>query len=171
MKKLIILLSIITTFSCLKAQNNNEDDKKITTTTYYIVRHAEKDNKPANNPKLLPEGKLRALNYAKYFKNIKLDAIYSTDFTRTKNTALPTAKSKNLKTIIYNAFEIDYNKFKDETKGKTIFIVGHSNTISDFANNIIGTKEYNEIDETVYNNMYIVTITDKKINHQLKTID
>ncbi len=167
---------MLITFSCVKAQNektkqNNSTVNSTETTTYYFVRHAEKDNKPANNPKLLPTGKTRARNYAKYFSNIKLDAIYSTNLTRTKNTVQPTAKSQGLKTIIYNPTNINYSDFLKDTRGKKVLIVGHTNTIPGFVNRIIGTNEYQEIDESIYNQMYIVTITDGEIKHELKTVD
>lgn len=171
MKHLIIIVLVFTTFSCAKAQNKkNTKNIKQETTTFYFVRHAEKDTKPKNNPKLLPSGKARANTLANFFNNIKLDAVYATDFTRTLNTALPTAKSQNLSTKIYDPVSIDYNTFKNNNIGKNVFIVGHSNTIPNFVNAIIGENIYPEIDETNYNNLYIVTITNTGIKYELKTI-
>ncbi|MGB1308572.1 MAG: histidine phosphatase family protein [Oceanihabitans sp.] len=174
MKKLLLIIILITTFSGVKAQ---EKKKKIIVenatevSTYYLIRHAEKDTKPAKNPQLLPSGKVRAQNYAHFFKNIKLDAVYSTNYTRTKNTALPTAKLKGFNTIMYNPFSIDYKTFLKNTKGKTVLVVGHSNTIPNFVNNLIGNNEYEELDESIYNLMFIVTITNDEIKHEVKTID
>lgn len=67
------------------------------TTTYYLIRHAEKDRTDTSNknPNLNLEGLERAKKWASYFKNIELDAVYSTNYNRTQQTATPTAEGKN----------------------------------------------------------------------------
>jgi broad specificity phosphatase PhoE len=167
MKKILILCFVFSMFACVKAQNETTNK----TTTYYFVRHAEKDSIPINDPKLLSSGQGRAKKYAAFFKNKKLKAVYTTDFTRTKNTAQPTAIAQGLKPVLYHPTDIDYNAFLKETKGKTVLVVGHSNTIPGFVNNIIGENEYEEIDESIYNHMYIVTIKNGEIKHELKRVD
>jgi 2,3-bisphosphoglycerate-dependent phosphoglycerate mutase len=135
-------------------------------TTYYFIRHAEKvDN--SKNPQLSEAGKLRAENYKKIFSNIKLDKIYSTDFIRTTTTVNPTALDKNLIVTIYNPKEINFDSFKRETLGQKILVVGHSNSTPDFVNKIINEKTYANIDETIFGYLYIVTIIDDKVTHQL----
>jgi 2,3-bisphosphoglycerate-dependent phosphoglycerate mutase len=157
MKTLIVILFTILSNSIL-AQNE--------VTTYYFIRHAEKaDN--SKNPELSEAGKLRAENYKKIFSNIKLDKIYSTDFLRTTNTANPTALDKNITVAKYNPKEIDLEVFKKENLGKKVLIVGHSNSSPEFANKIIGEKTYSNIDENVFGHLYIVTIIDNKVSHQL----
>ena len=66
------------------------------TTTYYLIRHAEKDRTDIanSNPNLNFEGEKRAQNWANYFKEINLDAIYSTKYNRTIQTATPTSQEK-----------------------------------------------------------------------------
>ncbi|MDG1715195.1 phosphoglycerate mutase family protein [Lacinutrix sp.] len=169
MKKIILYVLVVFTVSCGQSKNENKTIKE--TTTYYLVRHAEKDTIPVDNPKLLASGEKRAQNLAAFFNNKTLDAVYSTDYTRTINTAYPTAKAQNLETIIYNPTTINYKTFLKETKGKNVFVVGHSNTIPGFVNSIINANAYEEIDESIYNRMYVVTITDSKIKHELKMLD
>ena len=41
----------------------------------------------------------------------------------------------------------DYNEFKLNNKGKTILVVGHSNTIPSFTNGISKKKLYNKIEK------------------------
>ena len=67
-------------------------------TTYYFIRHAEKlrIDKTDKNPNLNFNGYKRAEAWRNVFSNIPFDAIYSTDYNRTKLTAKPTATSKNL---------------------------------------------------------------------------
>lgn len=135
-------------------------DKINNTSTYYFIRHAEKDKTVKHkDPKLIDKGKQRAIQWSAVFKHVDLDAIYSTDYIRTRETALPTANSKNKEITIYNPKTIDINTFLKTTSGKNILIVGHSNTMPMFVNKILGFKKYEQIDESNNANLYIVTIT------------
>jgi len=113
-------------------------------TTYYFIRHAEKlrVDKTERNPNLNLKGFKRAEAWKEVFSNISFDAIYSTDYTRTKLTAKPTADSKNLPILIYNPRDMYSKAFQNQTKGKTILVVGHSNTTNVFANKVIGFDKY-----------------------------
>ncbi|WAC02090.1 phosphoglycerate mutase family protein [Lacinutrix neustonica] len=135
------------------------------------MRHAEKDLSRGNNPKLTKQGHQRAKRLANYFKNKPLSAVYSTNFHRTLNTAKPAANAKGLKPIIYSPTKFDYDAFLKDTKGTAVLIVGHSNTIPDFVNKIIGENKYKEIDERIYSNLYIVTIKNNVIEDELISQD
>ena len=165
-------------FSLLMSLDGFSQDKKqemsSEVTTYYFVRHAEKDR---SNPKeedmhLNENGLKRAENWSKILGNIKFDAIYSTNYLRTKETGQPTADKNNLKIKIYEPHsQKDIDDILNETNGKTVLIVGHSNTIPDFVNAVIGQKKYEEIDDKNNGNLYIVTIVDNKIIDQVLTIN
>jgi len=161
MKRTLIIISIILFVVTIQAQ---EKPKDIEVSTYYFIRHAEKVNTEDSNPELSSKGKLRAKNWAEIFKNISFDAIYSTDYIRTRSTALPTAQSKDLELILYHPGKMDYEKFLSETKGKIVLIVGHSNTTPEFVNKIIGIEKYQLIDHETYGNLYIVEITECSIS-------
>ena len=157
MKKILFL--IILTFSLITACSKDE------TTTYYLIRHAEKvriDN-TNRNPNLNKNGQERAKKWANHFKNVPFDAIYSTNYNRTIQTAKPTAESKNLEIQTYNPSKMYDSIFKQATKGKTVLIVGHSNTTPIFANKILEEEKYQFMDDNNNASLYIVTITgDKK---------
>ena len=51
--------------------------------------------------------------------------------------------------------------FKLKTTGKTVLVVGHSNTTPQFANDILGEEKYPEINDDNNGNLYIVTIQNK----------
>ena len=142
-------------------------------TTYYFIRHAEKlrVNKTDRNPNLNSKGLKRAEAWKEIFSNISFDAIYSTDYTRTRLTAKPTADSKNLPILIYNPRDLYSKAFQNQTKGKTILVVGHSNTTNVFANKVVGFEKYQEIKDNNNSNLYIVTLTDKKASSVLLKID
>jgi 2,3-bisphosphoglycerate-dependent phosphoglycerate mutase len=103
------------------------------TTKIWIVRHAEKETiDPKNSdPALTLEGEKRAEDLAKYLKKESIDYIFSTNYIRTKQTALPTAKENKIEISIYDTK--DHSKLIQEIKslaqGKNILIVGHSNTV------------------------------------------
>jgi len=93
--------------------------------------------------------------------------VYSSDFKRTRQTAAPTAEKNKTAIQIYNHKNVDIEKFKQETKGKTVLVVGHSNSIPNFVNLLIGEQKYTEIDETIFGNLYMVTLLNGKVTHSL----
>jgi phosphohistidine phosphatase SixA len=145
MKKLIFIFLPMILISCEETETKSATHTKTDTDTtlYYLIRHAEKDtlDPKEENPQLTDKGKKRAEKWAEIFKNIKFDAVYSTDFTRTRLTAEPSAKANNLDIILYKPNSINIDTFKSETKGKTILIVGHSNSTPKFANDLLDKKK------------------------------
>ena len=142
-------------------------------TTYYFIRHAEKlrIDKTDKNPNLNFNGYKRAEAWKDVFSNISFDAVYSTDYNRTKLTAKPTSISKNLPILLYNPNTMYSEAFQNNTKGKTVLVVGHSNTTNVFANKILGIEKYKEIKDNNNSNLYIVTISDGKISSILFKIN
>ena len=142
-------------------------------TTYYFIRHAEKlrIDKTDKNPNLNFNGYKRAEAWKDVFSNVSFDAVYSTDYNRTKLTAKPTAISKNLPILLYNPNTMYSEAFQNNTKGKTVLVVGHSNTTNVFVNKILGIEKYNEINDNNNSNLYIVTISNGKISSILLKIN
>ena len=83
--------------------------RKKTISTYYLIRHAEKDRSDKTNtdPNLTEDGLKRAENWANHFKDLKFDMVYSTNYNRTKQTAMPTAKANNVDLQFYNPSDIE----------------------------------------------------------------
>lgn len=136
------------------------------TTTIYFIRHAEKVDS-SKNPDLSSVGLERAAHWGKIFSETTFDAIYSTDFKRTKQTATPTAENKKLDITLYDAKSLDFDKFKTDNLGKTILVVGHSNTTPDFVNKLINQNVYAAIEDTTFGNLYIVTLNGDLVTHLL----
>lgn len=160
-----ILFCIVCVSACIQKPkesnsiiNNNESDS----TTYYFIRHAEKDlSNPENpNPHLTAEGYERAEKWAKLFEDVDFDAVYTTNFHRTRETASPTAKQNKLELILYTPTKFDLGAFLESTKGQNILIVGHSNSTPNLVNSIIKEDKYKEINESNYANVYKVIIVD-----------
>lgn len=172
MKKLLTFLIIVLLVTPSFGQ---EDDKEISeASTYYFIRHAEKNrsDKDDKDPTLVIDGILRAAKWSIVFDNIKFDAIYSTDYYRTKETAQPTAEKNNIDITLYDPRDIDSKAFLESTKGKTVLIVGHSNTTPMFVNSLIGEEKYKQIDDNINGNLYIVMISKTgESNDTLLSID
>ncbi|SHH76401.1 histidine phosphatase family protein [Winogradskyella jejuensis] len=147
--------------------------KEDTATTYYLIRHSEKDrsDKTNRNPHLTEKGLKRAENWATVLKDVKFDAVYSTDYNRTKETALPTAKSLGLELQFYDPRNIDMKQFMKDTKGKKVLIVGHSNTTPMFANGLLGDKKYDMMADDNNGGLYIVTVTSGDKSSMLLQVD
>ena len=155
MKKIILICTFLFISSSCYSQE---------VTTYYFIRHAEKlrIDITDKNPKLNYEGVKRADAWKEVFTNVKLDAVYSTDYNRTKLTAKPTADSKHLPIFLYDPKDMYSESFQHKTKGKAVLVVGHSNTTHIFANKVLGRDEYNQINDDNNSNLYIVSVIDEK---------
>ncbi len=127
-------------------------------TTYYLVRHAEKQSDGTHDPALTEAGVARAQKIAKVLKGVKLNAIYSTDYKRTRSTAAPVAAQTGLEVVLYDprqgAFETFIASLK-ELEGN-ILVVGHSNTTPVVAG-VLSGQTLPELHEHQYDHMYIVT--------------
>jgi len=160
MKKIIILIFVISLFSC-KKEGEFVESKEVYT-TFILVRHAESTG-VGGNPVLSMAGKTRAENLKGLMKNKKMSAVFSTNYNRTKETAQPTATDKNLSVQIYNPFQLE--EFVDSTlvnyNGKTVLVVGHSNTTPELANILKGDTAYSTFPETEYDNIFTVTVIEK----------
>jgi broad specificity phosphatase PhoE len=143
------------------------------TTTYYLIRHAEKDRSDKTNrdPHLTKDGLKRADNWAKVLKDVKFDMVYSTDYNRTKETALPTEKANNVELKFYNPSDMQIEQFMEASKGKTVLVVGHSNTTPLFTNGLLGEKKHEMIADDNNANLYIVTVTKASRSSTVLVVD
>lgn len=154
---LLFLLSLFLGFQLeLKAQNTE-------TFTIYLVRHSEKDvsGNHDGDPPLTECGTERSEHLSNFFSAVPLEAVYSTDYTRTKNTALPTAWSQKLELQNYSPSELEAFAKLLKTRKQDALVVGHSNTTAVLAGMLAG-KELGAYDESIYNRIYQVVIHKKK---------
>ena len=100
-----------------------------------------------------------------------ISKIYSTNYKRTVKTVKPLAENKNLEIIIYSPDDVVYQDFLDSSVGENTIVVGHSNTIPNFVNNLINEDYYDQIDDLTNSNLYIVSLCNSSITHKLITVD
>lgn len=150
----ILILSVFSlTTSC-----QEENPEKMT--TYYFIRHAEKDTSDPQNkdPHLTEAGLERAQRWAEVFEEVKFDVIFSSDFNRTRKTAQIIADSQEKTVEIYDPKNLNDEEFQKRSKGKTVLVVGHSNTNPHFVNLLLGEKKYKDIDEAESGSLFIVHV-------------
>ena len=169
MRKHLLLLFIV----LISCNSSIKKEETAATTTYYFIRHSEKIRTDTSNknPSLNEIGLERAEKWAEYFKNIHLDAVYSTNYNRTMQTSKPTAESKKLAIINYNPKNMYDSVFQKNSEGKTVLVVGHSNTTPAFANKILGKKKFKDIDDKDNSSLFIITITKKGKTSKVEKVD
>ena len=170
MKQLFLICVTVILLAPLAAQAQESKDE---VTTYYLIRHAEKDrsDKTNRNPHLNEKGLERAKKWSQVFTNIEFDVIYSTDYHRTRETAFPTVEANKISLELYDTRSINYEEFLRNNQGKTVLIVGHSNTTPLFTNKLLGDNKYDQIDDNNNANLYIVTIINDEKTSTLLVID
>lgn len=136
------------------------------TTTVIFVRHAEKATLPTEDPALSEAGQQRAAELARQLVDadvlpgVGVDAVYSTSYRRSVETAKPVADALDLPVLMYDASDTAaiIEAIVKEYKGKIILVVGHSNTVPEMIANMGASKNVPEISEDEYDNIYVVTI-------------
>ena len=128
-------------------------------TTVILIRHAEKQNDGTKDPSLTPEGKTRAEKIGAMLKETKVDAVYSTSYKRTRETAFPIASGKQLEVQTYEPMKKEViDEITRMNQGKTVVLVGHSNTVPWTINQLLGTEAYKDFADDQYNDIVIITL-------------
>ncbi len=146
------LLAFILFFGVLNGVNAQN-------TTIWIVRHAEKDTSAAQkrDPELTEIGKQRALDLAEYLKGQEPNMIFSTNTKRTRQTAANFMAKVN----IYDPSLIKEfaQRLIDFQKGKTILIVGHSNTVLETLEALGGARPLPQLVDEDYDYIFKISLS------------
>jgi broad specificity phosphatase PhoE len=134
------------------------------TTTIIFVRHAEKAEAPSDDPGLSEAGQRRVAELTRQLRDADvvagIDAIYSTPFRRTQETAQPIADALDLPINTYDPSDTEdvLERILKNHKGKIILVVAHSNTVPVLIANLGASKKVPPIQEDEYDNIYIISI-------------
>jgi 2,3-bisphosphoglycerate-dependent phosphoglycerate mutase len=155
MKKLVLLLLIAT----VALANGGP-----AVTTVILVRHGEKTG-PSGDVPLSEAGIARANELARVLSSVKVDAIYTTPYERTRKTAAPLGTKLSITPVEITTgktYAADMARIvRDKHAGGTVVIVGHSNTTRDVILALGGTIP--EIADSQYDDLYVVTLVDGKV--------
>jgi phosphohistidine phosphatase SixA len=123
----------------------------------YLVRHAEKAS-GGKDPELTEAGRARAAALAHMLGDAGIDAIHSTDFKRTRQTAAPLAERLGVTIRIYNWDAIEELAAAMKCAGGRHLVVGHSDTTPELVA-LLGGEPGSAIDEqSEYDRLYVLSI-------------
>jgi broad specificity phosphatase PhoE len=96
-----------------------------------LVRHAERATEPASDPGLAPAGEQRAQALALALAGLRVNAILTTQFRRTRDTAAPLAKAMGVQPQVIDTKSGDARTVADAVRAQSgvVLVVGHSNTV------------------------------------------
>lgn len=163
MKVLIAIFLLISAQNITKAQKAADFGNK---TKIYLVRHAEKQS--GNDPVLTENGNKRAGALLQALKNKGITHIYVTQFKRTQMTGDSLHIQLGIDTVQYKADttgEDVLNKILSHNDaGKTILIIGHSNTIPKIIRQL-GAADFEPVNipDAEFDNLYLMTFKKKKV--------
>lgn len=126
------------------------------TTTLVLVRHAEKTADPGPDPALSDAGRARADELARVLRDLPLDAVFATQFSRTQATVAPAAEQAGLRTRTIRAEEPEALVEAALAAGGTVLVAGHSNTLGPIIE-ALGGAAIAPIDHDEYDRLYLVT--------------
>lgn len=138
--------------------------------TVFVVRHAEKEAEPKQDPPLMKEGVTRSQELARVLGGANIKAIYTSQFARTKLTADPLVTKtgatvtsltlkpnpENLRLIAEASTAELINKIL-QRPGESVLVIGHSNWIPDVIK-MLGGDIVPTIDEQKFDDLFVVTV-------------
>jgi len=134
------------------------------TTTIIFVRHAEQTSHEETDPSLNDAGRQRVAELTRQLVDADvvagIDAVYSTPFKRSQETAQPIADALDLPINSYDAADTEtvLETILKNHKGKIILVVGHSNTVPVLIANLGASKNVPPIAQNEFDNIYIISI-------------
>ena len=158
---LLPLLLVMGVASCAPADSADAQSSVTTrqkVATIILVRHAEK--KVGEDPDLTAEGTARAERLRDMLGEVELAAIYATDTRRTRATAGPTATAQGIEVMSYDPGALDQlaQHLRRTYPGKTVLVVGHSNTTPELLQSLTGSSTTVTIGEEDYGNLLVASV-------------
>lgn len=130
-------------------------------TKIYIVRHAEKGTLPSGNPDLTEEGRNRAQNLGHMLRKKNIEAIYSTETQRTRQTAEPLSLLSGVPIQAYSNDTLPKFLYRVLDAEKNSLVVGHSNTVLRMLTELNLRPGIREIADNDYDNFFVVVMKSK----------
>ncbi len=140
---------LLPSYTALANENSKEHQF-----TVYLVRHAEKVLEQ-KNPPLTSCGIKRAEQLSLMLEQADIKTIYSTEFTRTKQTAAPLARKLKKTVQPYSPRDLKTFAAQIKQEQRNVLIVGHSNTTPQLTA-LIANTSVEDITEKEYQMLYQV---------------
>lgn len=149
------MLMLLALSACANTAPRSDDGLR-----FIVVRHAEKTDDGSRDPALNAKGQTRAQALREALAGEPLQAVYATDFQRTRQTAQPAAQAHQVQTTIYDAKQPAAEfaaELRQRHAGGAVLVVGHSNTVPDLVAALCECKAP-PLDETEYDRLSIIEI-------------
>jgi phosphohistidine phosphatase SixA len=127
-------------------------------TVVVLVRHAEKVDESAASA-LTETGQERARSLSAMLKDAGIQAIFSTEYRRTLDTAKPTAEAVSKLIEVYDADDLPSFAKTLRARGDRALVVGHSDTTPELVK-LLGGDPGSPIASNEYDRIYLLTLFD-----------
>lgn len=131
-----------------------------TGTTVILIRHAERNNPTPDNqdPQLNAAGRIRAQRLIHVLGGSGIEAIYTSHFVRSIETARPLAEHLGgMTTVQLDEARAIRDDILKNHPGKSVLVVGHSDTVPTLVNLLSGGA-MPEIKANEFDNLFVVTL-------------
>ena len=158
---LAVALLLATPLMAVRSSDGEAQPASGAPTLLILVRHAEK-TAGGPDPNLSPSGQDRAAALAHVLADVEIDALYASQFRRTRLTLQPLSDHLGL------AIETDEisgavdawaaafaARLLDEHHGQTVVVAGHSNTVPVLAR-LLGATGVPDLEESDYDDLFWV---------------
>lgn len=132
-------------------------------TEIFVVRHAERLSSTDRDSPLSDTGHARARALADALSDAGVDAVLTSQFVRTRQTAAPLAERLGLVAAVEPVESADASsealarRVLSEHRGETVLVVGHSNTVHRIVR-ALGGAEMPELTEDAYDDIFLVIV-------------
>lgn len=123
-----------------------------------LVRHAEKTG-GSSDPELTATGRHRAEFFADWLEHMNIESIWSSDYQRTRLSALPLAERLGTEIRIYKPRNLQEFANTLLAEQKNAFVSGHSNTTPELAA-LLCKCEVAPMEDSQYERAFRITILD-----------
>ena len=124
-----------------------------------LVRHAEKAGAPADDPGLSTAGAVRALALEAALRETRVDAVLTTPFRRTLETAAPLLSRRQLAGTVVpvdgDHVAAVLAQLQALPAGSTVLVVGHSNTLAAIIRGL-GGPALPDLRECQFDRLYVL---------------
>jgi phosphohistidine phosphatase SixA len=159
------LATVLLAQACAAPQATRIAPIAVAGTTVVIVRHAEKRTDDPRDPSLSAAGQQRARDLSTVLKDAGVTDVYVTQYKRTRQTAEPFAQASGISVIerpIDATNSATYaqdlaHEILTRSAGKSVLVVGHSNTVPDIVKALSGNA-VPPITDAEYDHIYVVTV-------------
>lgn len=132
-------------------------------TEIFVVRHAERMSSTDRDSPLSETGHARARALAAVLNDAGVDAVLTSQFVRTRDTAAPLVERHGLISGVERVEDAEASSIAlarrvlSEHRGETVLVVGHSNTVHLIVK-ALGGADIDPLTDTDYDDIFLVVV-------------